>query len=1205
MAFDPNTYLAGPSKFDPDAYLSKDKTFDPDAFLAKTPEPQSLTDSFLKGAVTPPVGFGETKGTLGTIPKLDTYNQAAHPALAALFNPTIGAANKVGEFASGMTAPDQAALAMALGPLSKAAKAGKPFAGAILSAIMAKFSEQGAKGAGEASGKASVTLQDPNATPAQQAEDVTGAVLSAGMAAAPLAGVLASRRAEPPPSIIPAVEQASSSTGAAEANGLANKIATQPPAPAPAPTPQGEDLTGMNQVLEPQPNITSGLGNLATDRLQEQVKAKVARQIPKVEKALENAKTPDAKAAILQNTGVTNLPKDATESASSIEDILSGVENLPKTEAERAAGPKKAQEFLDEAVKGGSATRGVAPVEYLGIQQIENNPSDKDFHLWNLTKDIPGHPEGSTVTSETLKKLGYEVPDPLESLKDQLTKARIDLIGRKPTQPNALQEQSPAEVPVLNPSGDGEAVGASNPVNIRSTGARPPSVAETQRLQEQRNSEDPEVRAGYRKDLIGNIAKLSDKALSSPSVDVEQKANIREAIKAVTDGPVEDLDKVHENTLPTSVLEALHDKVRVAEALGRIKVKGDRATFDAEKEIHTQDMAGSTSEPISGLPQNITKGQRLTTAQKISQTLGNRITSAMDMARNTGRVLLHRDVVQDSLDGNAGYRGFISRVFGGKIDAAFNADHNLRNEWKAPLREIVKAENLDDTSLDRVGIYADLKQGIPEKRLLDSGVPAEVLGKIKSEGLTPGEMRYYAETRKLLDEKILPQLKETMRNIYNVEVTPVKDYFPLQRDYDLVNNPPAKQETAFSSGEQAGLDELAKGIQRDAFTPRTSTKTDQGATIARLEKAKTAIRTNAGDILDAHINDVAHLVTHQRDLRMLGQIARTSAFAKKYGNLGQEWVLNMLDTVARDSSPAGSTRSAWIDYFRKNTSAAILGFRFLSQAKHLPNVAIGMTEIGPDNMINGLRESIGDKGSAFIDKHFQEIAMRQGGEPSIAELAADRKTLLKKAVSASFWFERKIDSTIAKASVLGAYMKELKAKGLDPSRYAELPFDKEAGRMALVNSRKVITSPLLKDIPHAISRGSLTGKNMSAAGALFQFQNTMLRQTGYLKHDIYDLGVKGLNGDQFLKASTGFLLMLAAETAIVKANQKLLGKAPAKNQEEKGFAEDAALELLKRVPFAGNAYAAYNRGETGAVRLARLRLRKPAWISRIRFWERA
>jgi hypothetical protein len=49
-----------------------------------------------------------------------------------------------------------------------------------------------------------------------------------------------------------------------------------------------------------------------------------------------------------------------------------------------------------------------APAEWLGWQEML--PGAPALGLWNLTRDIPGHPRGSTVSSSTLLRAGYLLP---------------------------------------------------------------------------------------------------------------------------------------------------------------------------------------------------------------------------------------------------------------------------------------------------------------------------------------------------------------------------------------------------------------------------------------------------------------------------------------------------------------------------------------------------------------------------------------------------------------------------------------------------------------------------------------------------------------------------------------------------------------------------------------------------------------------------
>ena len=48
-------------------------------------------------------------------------------------------------------------------------------------------------------------------------------------------------------------------------------------------------------------------------------------------------------------------------------------------------------------------------VVYIGMQET-GFPEIPDFPLYNLTKDIPGHPTHSTLCREELEKAGYMFP---------------------------------------------------------------------------------------------------------------------------------------------------------------------------------------------------------------------------------------------------------------------------------------------------------------------------------------------------------------------------------------------------------------------------------------------------------------------------------------------------------------------------------------------------------------------------------------------------------------------------------------------------------------------------------------------------------------------------------------------------------------------------------------------------------------------------
>ena len=65
--------------------------------------------------------------------------------------------------------------------------------------------------------------------------------------------------------------------------------------------------------------------------------------------------------------------------------------------------------------------REVAPAVFVGVQSGFGRVSD--FKVFNLAADIAGHPQGSTVSDETLVKAGFALPTCSEITPDQVAAA--------------------------------------------------------------------------------------------------------------------------------------------------------------------------------------------------------------------------------------------------------------------------------------------------------------------------------------------------------------------------------------------------------------------------------------------------------------------------------------------------------------------------------------------------------------------------------------------------------------------------------------------------------------------------------------------------------------------------------------------------------------------------------------------------------------
>lgn len=91
----------------------------------------------------------------------------------------------------------------------------------------------------------------------------------------------------------------------------------------------------------------------------------------------------------------------------------------------------------------------VAPAEYIGTQP--GFGSVPDFRLYNLTESIPGHPVGSTVSDDTLRRAGYVLPE-FGPASENGAGCGLDVPAPLPTVANCPQSNVYREV-VPHPSG--------------------------------------------------------------------------------------------------------------------------------------------------------------------------------------------------------------------------------------------------------------------------------------------------------------------------------------------------------------------------------------------------------------------------------------------------------------------------------------------------------------------------------------------------------------------------------------------------------------------------------------------------------------------------------------------------------------------------------------------------------------------------------
>jgi hypothetical protein len=678
-----------------------------------------------------------------------------------------------------------------------------------------------------------------------------------------------------------------------------------------------------------------------------------------------------------------------------------------------------------------------------------------------------------------------------------------------------------------------------------------------------------------RNDLTQKIESFS-KAAKSPGIDVNYRKQIRSEL--------DNFARLKKgNGLSDDALQAFHDRLVSLRDIGKSEQTTKAALWQWQKEFAERELKDQPTRPLETRPElRPLPGDKMTTSMRIR----NWIRRAQNTSAIVDKALLPIDAMFDLMESAKGtYKGWLFRQARGPTDLAWNKAVIRRNGLLQPFEQFVKDNKLTPENSNRIGVYAEAAQEGGRKRLIDSGLSPQTIDRIVK-SITPTELQAYRLMRQAMDSQ-LPGVTELMRKLYNTEVKPVVNYFPMARDWRVFEDKPVG---AKEPGAEAGYDELAtwKALLGD-YGPRDTTATRKGFTIAREPGAKTPIRTDAFDIFRQHIQDVSYLQEMQPELKRLGELARGDLFRQKYGDVGQKIFIDWLDTLARQGGVENFKRIRWLDTLRKNTSVGIIGFRLSSQLVHESQIPLIVARIGKF-FGNGMLESFTDRGKEFIRQNFAETMERSGGEPAQAESEkagvsiGGVRLVSPKVARASYALARSLDSVNSQAAALGTYLKLLKDKGADWQRYDELPVDKEAQAQALVVARRAIASPLPKDVPQALSRGALTGGNVSVGRTLFQFNNIFLDQWSNMRHDFWQAGIREKNPKVAAAMFLGILGSIALETGIKtatkQATQAVTGYTPKKPQEDE-FTKKAVAELGRRFPFGGPLETQLLYGETG------------------------
>ena len=725
----------------------------------------------------------------------------------------------------------------------------------------------------------------------------------------------------------------------------------------------------------------------------------------------------------------------------------------------------------------------------------------------------------------------------------------------------------------------------------------------------------------YRDRLIDDIKHISNRALDSPTVDLDAKRLMQKTLQDINlRSPSKTTMAALENTrdylarmaaqgkdvympqeileslkqlsqrpikeLPTAQLDDLHTKMRLLEKLGRMKYRNRVAAWDDEKAARWGELEAGPSAPkeLRG-PTRPQPGETLTIRQRQQNWLAARFNTATGFDLGT----LPMDVHFDMAGGGMGtYEGPLFDHIRTPIDAAYDRAELRSLADKMPLLEIIQKYKLGDADEDLIGLWATLQQPDGEARAKATGVFPETIEKLRQTGLTQGQQAAYDYMRKDLDAH-LAEIQDMAHELYNIDVASIPNYFPWMRDWEIFNPSIDKPLFDVRTG-QPVPPELLHSFSRIVgdFYPRNTARLPQGFIIDRATDAKTPIRFDAFSIYEQHVRNRNRFLEMQRPLKMVSELIRSDVFARKYGGVFQKDFNDWVTSAATDGTGGGVRRWSLLDMTRRGATRSMVFFRLTSNIKHISSVPQAMfyTASSPHGFVRGISDQFTKDGTRIIQA-FPQIFQRQAGDMSMQELQNYlRGPWFSKALSFNdrwgFVIGKEVDAIVSRAVFLSRYVEALEKKGIKSGLSGPINYD--AAYKALPWMRRTVSSTLAKDLQPTLVRGAGFSGNVSMARTFFAFKQYGLERYSLLRYDVPKAFQSGnyTRGAALIGAA---LLAGLYETNIAQAVRKgwhrLAGINDDKVKQEMPQWEKITLDTFGMFPGGSTVESAIRWGETG------------------------
>lgn len=616
--------------------------------------------------------------------------------------------------------------------------------------------------------------------------------------------------------------------------------------------------------------------------------------------------------------------------------------------------------------------------------------------------------------------------------------------------------------------------------------------------------------------------------MQSQGRDVEIPQRVLDRLKALSRRPL--------TSFSVMKLEVVRDDLELLARLGRTKLSSRQAIRDAQKTRIMGEVQSGTVPLESHLKIQPKAGEVST----LEQDLKNTFASALNTAQNLDVFTSPMAVLFDLLDGVRGYVGANSKNFKARLDTRFSAYLNEKDAAILPVQKRAQALGLSRRNFNRIGIHAARIQPGGMEYLLNRGMSDK---EINSVVLTPQEMELYRLMRSEI-EKPYDRVNAMIGRLENRTLGKIRNYFPVHTDFEAMSDL-----------------EIEKRVSESVSGFRTK-QVEKGSTKKRVGGAQ-PIEINAMDVFTKHLDDVSYLLHMQEDIAILFEVANSPEYKEAAGDLGQKVVLDWLDVMARKGGVEGSRQIAWMDALRRNVGVAKLGFKLSSFVIQPTALFDGAARVGGRYVFPAFSEVVTDSSTRhWLKASFPELRNRVADDPSYGELSTI--DALRKAQNKGLYMLKALDSVTASAVTLGAYKRALDRRGVAFDRTQLVP---EAVQEAQLELQRTQASPLFKDLPLSLTRGSVTG-NRSIDKALFQFKSFVMNRWSLIRHDMWRAGF--MKGDIKQGVNVAFWLTMAtlAETGIRRLSRDfLLSLFGGEKDEERAYNGDLLREFLSNNPF--------------------------------------